>query len=108
MALAGTCTGVDLRGQLPDDAARMAKKKPMDPRDVYEEVYGRLAAIMDDAPEGEEGVELAVLDAVISAAAHFCADSFSEADAAPGVLKCMQLFAERMRETLVDMTAPLE
>jgi hypothetical protein len=68
--------------------------------EVYEDVYQRLTAIMDGAPQGP-GIELAVLDAVIAAAAHYAADCFNEADAAAGTLKCVQLFAERMRETLV-------
>lgn len=77
------------------------KEKPSDPSSVYEDVYTRLTEIMDKAPSGE-GLDLAVLDAVITAAAHFAADSFTPDDAAPGVLKCVQLFAERMRETLVE------
>jgi hypothetical protein len=77
------------------------KNKNADPLSVYEDVYTRLTEIMDTAPTGE-AADLAVLDAVISAAAHFAADSFTEKDAAPGVLKCVQLFAERMREILVD------
>jgi hypothetical protein len=75
--------------------------KKQDPTWIYEDVYTRLTEIMDRAPTGE-GADLAVLDAVITAAAHFAADSFTTRDAAPGVLKCVQLFAERMRETLVE------
>jgi hypothetical protein len=82
--------------------SRKTGKSPdrSDPTWIYEDTYTRLTAIMDNAPTGA-GAELAVLDAVITAAAHFAADSFTERDAAPGVLKCVQLFAERMRETLV-------
>jgi hypothetical protein len=85
--------------KLPKQGRRPAALAP-DPRAVYEKVYFDLTAIIDKAPAGPEN-ELVVLDAVISAAAHFAADSFSGDDVGPGVLKCVQLFAERMKETLV-------
>ena len=76
-----------------------AARKP-DPQRAYEDVYLKLIEVMDRAPKGPE-VEIAVLDAVLTAAAHYAADSFTDEDAAAGTLKCMQLFAERMREVLI-------
>jgi hypothetical protein len=84
----------------PVTRKRAAREKTHE--QVYEAVYRRLMAVMDKAPQGP-GVELAVLDAVIAASAHYAADCFNEQDAAAGALKCVQLFAERMRESLVTV-----
>jgi hypothetical protein len=89
------------RAPRPSSAKTRAPRP--DNEEVYEDVYQQLTAIMDAAPQGP-GVELAVLDAVIAAAAHYAADCFNEADAAAGALKCVQLFSERMRETLVAVS----